>query len=275
MVFKPRGAGGSLWGILIGTISFVPAVWAINFSLGKEDLALKLVLLIPAFILAAVFLYLLWGAFNLSYGVYEGGLGVRWATRRIQIPWQDVESIEVVRGRPILASLTGISWPGYTIGTHILKGLAPVKMYATRPVDGIVLLKTADGYIGVTPAESDGFIRELAQRVGCQVEYIDAAELNREVERVLNRDVLYMGLYGLNLLLLVGLIIYLILFFPGSGAPRLLVLLPALGIGLFAFNVFNCSRLYYFMPNVAYFIWILGVAILTAFGYLVLRTIGG
>ncbi|MGI6487039.1 MAG: hypothetical protein GX964_07745 [Syntrophomonadaceae bacterium] len=275
MAFEPRGAGGSLWGLLIGTASFVPAIWAINFSLGKEDLALKLVLLIPAFILAVIFLYFLWGAFNLRYGVHEGGLEVRWATRRIQIPWQDIEGIKVVTGKPILAGLTGISWPGYTVGTHILKGLAAVKMYATRPADSIVLLKTADGYIGVTPAEANGFIRELAQRTGCQVEYIDAIELNREVERVLNRDILYMGLYGLNFLLLVGLVVYLVLFFPGSGAPRLLVLLPALGIGLFAFNIFNCSRLYYFMPNVAYFIWILGAAILTAFGYLVLRTIGG
>jgi len=267
MNFKPKKGGGALWGLLLGSGGFGTVIWAVHFSLVQPDeRLLKWLLLTPSYLLAAVFFYLLLGAVLMNYKVDEGGITVTWGLRSIHVPWPDLTRVVRVTGRKNLGNLIGISWPGYMVGTYHLKGLAPVKMFATRTRDEVVVLETTRGYLGLTPADASGFIAEVQRRSGKESEVLDTSDLSEEVMgNIASEDMVYMGLYALNLVLLAGLIAYQAVFFPGSGASRTVVLLPALGIGVLAFNIGNASRVYQFVPSGAYLIWALSLVIMLTF----------
>lgn len=275
MKFKPGGIKGGLVGLILGVGVFALVIWAINFSLIQPDeKTLKILLLIPAYLLGLAFLYILFGAFNMAYKVDADGLTIQWATRRTRIPWSDLIRVIRVTGRKNLANLTGISWPGYMIGTYNVRGLALVKMYATRVEGDLVVVETKMGNFGLSPVDQSAFIDEVSRRSGHPVEVVDMSDLSDEVRgKMITEDMVYMGLYALNIVVLLGVIAYQAIFFPGSGASRTVVLLPALGTGVLAFNIGNASRAYQFVPSAAYLIWVLSLIIMVTFLVLSIVTI--
>ncbi|ADI01890.1 MAG TPA: hypothetical protein GXX39_00075 [Syntrophothermus lipocalidus] len=273
MNYKPNKTVGVLVGLLLGVLGFGSVIWAINFSLVQPDeRTLKFLLLVPIYLFALFFLYILWGLLTLTYTVGESEFIIKWATRRIRIPWSEITDIIRVTGTKNLANLSGISWPGYMVGNYTLKGLGVVKMYATRVKGNVIVLATPHGNFAVTPVDEAGFLLEVSRRSGQEAREINCDGLSEEVRgKLLTEDIVYMSLYVLNLVILLGVILYQAMFFPGSGASRTVVLLPALGAGVLVFNIGNASRAYQFIPAAAYLIW--GLSLLIMMTFLVLSVV--
>ncbi|HOQ10579.1 MAG TPA: hypothetical protein PLG09_10695, partial [Syntrophomonadaceae bacterium] len=71
----------------------------------------------------------------------------------------------------------------------------------------------------------------------------------------------YRLLFILNIVFLLAFAVYLAVFFPGSGAPPIVVLLLVLAIALFFFNISNAGRLYQFSEMGGYILLIIGLAV--------------
>jgi len=56
-------------GLILGGMIFGFIFWGINYSLGSGDEALKMALILPAYLFAGIFIVLLIGSFNLRYQI--------------------------------------------------------------------------------------------------------------------------------------------------------------------------------------------------------------
>jgi hypothetical protein len=273
MNYSPKKSNAVLVGLLMGAAIFGFIIWGISFALGPEDKALKLALDIPAYAFLIVFLYLLYGAFTLSYEIHENEFTIKWGVRTIHIKWEQITDVIEVKGRSNLFSILGVSWPGYMIGLYSAKGMGTVRMYATRPWAGFVYLKTEAGFFGVTP-ESDELIQILANRSQKEIQVVDMDTMDPEIKgKSMQEDRFYNILYKLNLVVLVLFALYMALFFPGSGAPSFTVLLLVLAVALFFFNIGNASRLYNFSEQGGYILMGIGLAVTGTFLILALSEI--
>jgi hypothetical protein len=59
--------------------------------------------------------------------------------------------------------------------------------------------------------------------------------------------------------------VYLAIFFPGSDAPKFVILLLVLALVLFIFNASNAKRLYQFSTQGAYITLLIGLAVTGTF----------
>ncbi len=275
MKYKPVKTMGAVTGLILGLAGFGSGIWAVNYALVQPDeQTLKLLLLVPILMFAVFYAYVLWGAFNLGYVLTDQGLIIKWASRAIRIPWSGITGIVRVTGTKNLVNLTGLSWPGYMVGNYTLRGFGLIKMYASDFKGPFVIIQTSKGNFGLTPENEEEFLRQLSDRLQLEVEEFDCNQLSPEVRgRLVTEDMTYMALYALSLVVLAGVILYQLVFFPGSGASRTVVLFPALGMGVLVFNIGNASRTYHFVPAAAYLIWGLNLLIMTTFLVLTIVTI--
>lgn len=273
MKYSPRKSNAVLIGLLLGAAIFGFVIWGISYSLGPEDQALKLALNIPAYAFLIIFIYLLYGAFTLSYEVNGNGLIIKWGVRTIQIKWEQITNIIEVKGRSNLFSILGVSWPGYMIGLYSAKGIGTVRMYATKPLDGFIYLKTEAGFFGITPENYD-LITTLAEKSHQTIEIIDMDTMDPEIKgKSMQEDRFYTILYKLNLIMLFLFAGYLLAFYPGSGAPPFTILLLVLAVALFFFNIGNAARLYNFSEQGGYILMVVGLAVTGTFLILALSEI--
>ncbi len=134
-------------------------------------------------------------------------------------------------------------------------------MYATHTDDGFYYLKTSKGFYGITP-EDHTLIAAVIDKTGKPLQLIDMEAMSPEKKgECLYEDRFYRMYYKLNIIFLAVLAIYLGIFFPGSGAPKFIILLPVLALVLFIFNASNSKRLYQFSSQGAYFTLLLGLAV--------------
>ncbi|HEX3011939.1 MAG TPA: PH domain-containing protein [Syntrophomonadaceae bacterium] len=273
MRYSPKKSYGVIVGLLLGIAIFGFIIWGISYSLGPSDQALKMALAIPAYFFLFVYFYLLIGAFTLDYEVNNSGFTIKWGVRSIQIRWDQITEVIEVKGRPNLFSILGISWPGYIIGLYSAKGIGTVRMYATKPQEGFIYLKTETGFFGITPENSElsGILAEKAQK---SIETIDVDSMDPAIKgKSLREDRFYNILYKLNLIFLILFAAYLIAFYPGSSAPRFTILLLVLAVALFFFNISNASRLYNFSEQGGYILMGVGLAVTGTFFILALSEI--
>ena len=273
--YKPVKTMGAVTGLVLGVLGFGSSIWAVNYALVQPDeQTLKLLLLVPIWLFAVFYAYILWGAFNLAYLVTDKGLTIRWASRAITIPWPEISGVVRVTGTKNLVNLTGVSWPGYMVGNYTLRGFGLVKMYASDFKGPLVIVQTPKGNFGLTPENEKQFLQEVAGKSQAEIQELDCNQLSPEVRgRLVSEDMTYMALYALSFVILAGVILYQLFFFPGSGASRTVVLFPALGMGVLVFNIGNASRTYHFVPAAAYLIWGLNLLIMTTFLVLSVITI--
>lgn len=259
--YNSKKSQGALIGLIMGIVVFTFSFWGIGFSLGPEDKILKLLLYIPAFLFCFVYIVLLMGSFNLRYSVREDRLVIKWGLINIHVPWADINQVIKVEGESNLFSILGSSWPGYMVGLYSAKGLGPVRMFATRPREGFVYIKSNKGFWGLTP-EENSFIEEIASKTGNEIETVDMDQMSEEIKgKSLKADGFYKLLFSLNVIFLLLFSIYLAIFFPGSSAPNFVVLLLVLAVALFFFNIGNANRLYQFSTQGAYFLLLIGIAV--------------
>lgn len=273
MIFKPMRAYGPWIGSLLGAAIFGFVFWGIGYSLGTADQALKVALLAPAYLFAGVFVILLVGSFTLIYRIEGDNLIIRSGLRNITVPLTEVNDIIKVTGSSNMFSILGASWPGYMVGLYSVKGLGPVRMYATRPQQGFVYLKTNCGFFGLTPMD-DSFIETIAQRTEKEIQTVDMDQMSEEVKgKSMQKDNFYRLLYAINVTFLIVFSTYLAIFFPGSGAPRFIILLLVLAVALFFFNIGNAGRLYQFSNQGGYVLLVIGIAVTGTFLILALSEI--
>jgi uncharacterized membrane protein YdbT with pleckstrin-like domain len=249
------------FGLVFGTIIFTFVFWGINYSLGPGDEALKVALVLPAYFFAGVFVFLLIGSYAISYRIEDDNLLIRWGIRTIKVPLDQVNEIIKVSGKSNMFSILGVSWPGYMVGLYQVKGLGPVRMYATQPHQGFVYLKTNIGFFGLTPVD-EALINTIAQRTEKDITVVDMDTMSEEIKgKSMQEDGFYRLLFMLNIVFLLAFAGYLALFFPASGAPPFVVLLLVLAVALFFFNISNAGRLYQFSEMGGYILLIIGIAV--------------
>lgn len=273
MVFKAQKSCGPIVGLLAGICGFAFVFWGIDYSLGPEDMALKMALLLPSILFAVAFCFLLFGAFNIKYIVQDDGLLMVWGIMNKKVPWKEFKELFAVRGEANLFPFLSISWPGYIAGLYTMKGFGPVRIFGTRWEEGFVYLKTGMGFFGVTPGNEE-FIQAIASKTGLPVEEIFMDEVPKSVKGTsLKQDNIFSLYYKLNYIALAIFALYVAVFFPGSGAPSLVILLLVIAIALFFFSISNASRLVQFSPVGGYITLLIGLAVTGSFLILSFATI--
>lgn len=259
-VHKINKGKGIFMGLLIGLVFFVPAIWGINFSLSDpEDLALRLVLLIPTVIILVLYLYLYFGLLSMKYITDDQGLTIVWNNKRYRIPWQEITEMHHSNSNLNFVNILGVSWPGYIAGMYIVKGIKTGKVFATDNTN-LLMISMGSYSFGITP--SPELIKVISEKTNVNIESVDYYDLpEEEIGPIPNEDLPFLLLYALNVITLIGLAAYLAIFYPGSGADRKLWLLLVLGMGVFAFNLANASRFFNYMRYASYFIWFIGITI--------------
>ena len=272
MVCKPAKLKGLLMGSLLAIFFFGTVIWGVNYALGPEDKVFKIVLLGPTYLFLLGFIVIWLGLATMKYIADEDSLVITWLHKRYNIPWSKITEVIKVSGRLNFISFLGVSWPGYIAGTYDIKGVATSKIFAAA-LEQLLVIKNGPFAYGITP--SDDFIQLIAERSHREVTPLDTYELPDDViGKMINEDFVYLGLQALNILIIIFLMAYLAIFFPGSGANPKIILLLVLALGIFAFNMINASRLYYYNPKVSHLLWLVNVMINIAFLVISMSVVG-
>lgn len=272
MIYKPRHTNGGWLGLLMGLSLFSFIIWGIDFSLNDNDSMLRILLYVPTFMFMLIYLYILFGAFNLSYRIEPNDLIITWGLSKKRISYEQINEIVQIKGPANILPFLGVDWRGYTVGLFSILGLGQVRMYATHCKEEFVLLKTQNGFFGITPADYE-FTNVLLEKSNNQLQILDMDKLSTvEKGEYLVHDRFFNLLYKSNILFLVTFAVFLGIFFPGSGAPELLILLLVLSLIIFIFMASNAKRLYQFSNQGSYIT--LGMGLLVT-GTLILLSIFG
>ncbi|MCX5780129.1 MAG: PH domain-containing protein [Firmicutes bacterium] len=246
MKYKTKKAYGGWLGLIGVVVIFGFSLWGINYALDATDRTLKIMLYIPTYIFLAAYIYFVFGAFNLGYRIDDNALLIKWGFMKKKFKWDEFEEITAIQGQANFFPYLGVSWWGYMVGMYSAKGLGTVRMFATHAQEGFIWLKTKQGVFGITPADP-GMVQVLLEKTGQALKTIDMDRMSPEEKgEGIQDDRTFKLYYRLNQIFVVGYAAYLAIFFPGSGAPKFVILLLVLAIALFFFNASNAKRIYQF-----------------------------
>jgi hypothetical protein len=193
--------------------------------------------------------------------VEKDALVILWGMHKKIINWGLIDEIIEVKGETNFFPFLAMSWPGYMIGLYSAKILGSFRMYATDAKEGFIYLKTRNGLFGITPADPK-FIDTILEKTGKGLTIIDMDQIPPEEKgESLDNDRFFNLYYKLNIIFLAIYMGYLGVFFPGSGAPKFIILLLVLSVALFAFNVSNAKRLFQFSSQGAYATLLVGLCV--------------
>ncbi len=261
MVFKAQKSWGGLYGIIAGILIFGFSFWGIGFSLGTDDKALKVLLYIPAYLFLVVYVYLVLGALRIKYIVDDDKFLLIWGVAKKHIAWEEIDEIIQIEGKSNLFPFLSMTWPGYVVGLFQLKGVGPVRMYGTHAKNGFLYLKTQRGFLGLTP-QDESLAKMIAEKTGKEIQVLDMETIPIEKKgHDMHTDRFFMLYTKLNNILLAVFFLYIAIFFPNSGADRLIILLAVLALNLYIFNNANAKRLYQFSQQGGYFTLLIGLAV--------------
>jgi hypothetical protein len=256
--YKPSKTNGALTGLLLGLIVFGFCLWGISFSLGKEDLLLKIMLYIPVFIFLIFFIINWISCCFLSYRIAPEGLIIFLGYAGISIPWDKIIAIKHVQGNIDMFSLISMNWKGFIRGFFSVTGIGRVKIYGTNIDDGLLIISTGKSNFGLTPADS-GMIQMISEKSGQEIKVLN---MDENPARKTREEILtFNWLTYINIFFLLVYIAYEAIFSPGSGAPRIIILFSVLAVALFFFNTSNAKRLFYFSSVGGNIMLALGLAV--------------
>jgi hypothetical protein len=184
-----------------------------------------------------------------------------WGVAKKHITWEEIDEIIQIEGRSNLFPFLSMTWPGYIVGLFQLKGVGPVRMYGTHAKDGFLYLKTQRGFLGITP-QDDTLAKIISEKTGKEIQILDMETIPVEIKgHDMHTDRYFMLYTRLNNIFLLLFCLYVAIFFPHSGADRLIILLVVLAINLYLFNNANAKRLYQFSQQGGYFTLLIGMAV--------------
>lgn len=104
------------------------------------------------------------GALNLEYWVDRDGVTIIWGPMRRIVPMGQIERIQ--RGGVAAAGDRPRQWhwPCPNCRTAVEEKLGPVSSHATEPLPGQLILVTANGNYGLSPADPERFLAALQAR---------------------------------------------------------------------------------------------------------------
>ena len=261
MTYRPKKSYGGWLGLIVGILVFGFTIWGINFALDDSDRTLRILLYIPTYLFLVIYVYLILGAFSLGYKIEKDALVIIWGLHKKRVTWEQFDEIIDVKGQANFFPFLAASWPGYMVGLYSAKGLGSIRMFATHAQEGFIYLKTQKGFLGITPADQ-GFVTVLLNKTGKKLKTVDMDQMPPEEKGESIKDDRFFKLYyKLNVIFLAIFAGYLGIFFPGSGAPKFIILLLVLALALFVFNVGNAKRLFQFSSQGAYMTLLIGLAV--------------
>src|SRR5579859_2439396 len=209
MVFSPPRTTGLLLGlgvvlVLLGLdAGFVLVLRGNPLSLAGF---LSLVLLLVSLPVIGVVGYRTYGLLRSRYVLSRNAIVVEWGSRRIVLP---MGMLAEVRPR-------GLTWPGSVFGTGSVEGLGEVEFLAAVEKPGLVLLRHAESWLAISPADPAAFLAALAaaREAGPQEEVEPESVVPAVQSSPLLHDRLALGLIGLGAAGAVLLLGYLALISP-------------------------------------------------------------
>ena len=175
MVFNPPRTTGLLLGlgvlvVLLGLdVGFVLVLRGNPLSLAGF---LSLVLLLASLPVMAVVAYRAYGLARSRYVLSRNAIVVEWGSRRIVLPMGLLDEVRAGADVPGELRPRGLIWPGSMFGTGKVEGLGEVEFLAAVEKPGLVLLRHAEAWLAISPAEPKAFLiaLEAARAEGPQEE---------------------------------------------------------------------------------------------------------
>lgn len=109
--------------------------------------------------------YQLWGLINAGYEMDRNVLIIRWGGTVHQIPMGSVQNVQAGDQLENLRLRPSLRWPGYRVMVGQSGELDTIVFYATRPVSEQIIIATDHVAYGLSPADSDAFLRALLERL--------------------------------------------------------------------------------------------------------------
>jgi len=168
-VWRPRPSTAGWLGLgavaLLGLAALASALFAIRQPVGfGMFLGLLVGLLIGGLALAALILTI--GYFTLRYRFEPSGLIVTWLGRREVVAYARVDGIFAGPRLGQAMRVRGLNWPGYHVGIGRTRAMGLVRYYLTTgDLTRVALIVTPEMTYALSPADADGFRRELIRRV--------------------------------------------------------------------------------------------------------------
>lgn len=165
MVFHPPRTTGLALG-LAALLLLLAVDAALLAVLRANPLApagfLSLLLLVASLPAVAWLAYRGYGLLRSRYVLSRNAIVVEWGDRRIVLPMALLD--EVRAGAEVEAPALrprGLTWPGSVVGTASVAGLGEVEFLAATEKPGLVLLRHAESWLAISPANPTAFLETL------------------------------------------------------------------------------------------------------------------
>lgn len=177
---------------------------------------LSLVLLLVSLPGIAVVGYRTYALWRSRYVLSRNAIVVEWGSRRIVLPMGLLDEVRAGADVPGDLRPRGLTWPGSVFGTGPVAGLGEVEFLAAVEKPGLVLLRHAEAWLAISPADPQAFLAALAaaRAEGAQEE-VEPESIIPAVQRsLLLHDRLALSLMGAGAAGAVLLLGYLALISP-------------------------------------------------------------
>jgi hypothetical protein len=172
MTFSPPRLRGLLLGslclaILVGTTGL--AIARLSSEAISPWTLLWVILPLLGLPLALMVGYRLYGLLNSHYRIDRDAFILRWGLAFEQIPLADLARPQTAAQlSTTLRRPAGFWWPGCMVGRRVIEGLGPVEFFATTGLDRLVLLRSGERTLAISPADVDAFLQAFtdALRLG-------------------------------------------------------------------------------------------------------------
>ena len=161
MVYHPPRRTGLLLGLAIVLVLLALDAGFV-FVLAGNPLSLagflSLVLLLVSLPVVAVVGYRTYALLRSRYVLSRNAIVVEWGSRRIVLPMSLLDEVRAGADVPGELRPRGLTWPGSVFGTGKVEGLGEVEFLAAVEKPGLVLLRHAEAWLAISPADPAAFL---------------------------------------------------------------------------------------------------------------------
>lgn len=173
MTLRAKFSTGALLGALVIAGILILDAWFLRLIIDKGlfaqritfwtfALALLILLSIPAL---AVLIYQTFSVLSLHYRLDRNGISIHWAGNQRVVPIRDIQ--QVIPGSQLGETIVrrrGLHWPGHERGDGLVPGIGRTRFHATRPLHEQLLLVTPGRTFGISPANTEAFLKAFEER---------------------------------------------------------------------------------------------------------------
>lgn len=159
---SPEDASGFVTAVEQGMVgTFAP----VSVEGGAELVVLIIFLVLSILFILVLVLFLVRLARTLGYELGPDDLVVHGGLRPIRIPYKTITGVEEANPKGYPVRIGGASMPGLYWGRFTWRDVGPrLSLYATR-MKPLVIVRTERRTYGLTPEDTEGFLRELERRI--------------------------------------------------------------------------------------------------------------